>query len=91
MRLPADPLCHSFNPIRLPPTDDPAGAGRVVAANRAAYERVRDAGGALYPVSAFPMSPADRRGHFGTAFGPLSEAKDEHDLGRVLTPGYEVF
>jgi FAD/FMN-containing dehydrogenase len=91
LRLPADPLCYAFNLIRLPPTDDPAVAGRLVAANRAAYERVRDAGGTLYPVSAFPMSPADWRGHFGAAFGPLAEAKDEHDPGRVLTPGYEVF
>ena len=27
----------------------------------------------------------------GEAFGQLGEARDEHDLGRVLTPGYEVF
>ena len=91
LRLPADQLCYAFNLIRLTPSDDPAGARRLVAANRATYERVRDAGGTLYPVSAFPMSPADWRGHFGAAFGPLAEAKDEHDPGRVLTPGYEVF
>jgi cytokinin dehydrogenase len=91
LRLPSDRLCYAFNLIRLPPTDDPAVADRLVAANRDAYERVRDAGGTLYPVSAFPMSPADWRGHFGAAFGPLAEAKDEHDPGRVLTPGYEVF
>jgi FAD/FMN-containing dehydrogenase len=91
LRMPADRLGYAFNLIRLPPTDDPARARRLVAANRAAYERVRDAGGTLYPVSAFPMSPADWRGHFGAAFGPLGEAKDEHDPGRVLTPGYEVF
>jgi cytokinin dehydrogenase len=91
LRLPADQLCYSFNLIRLPPADDPAGARRLVAANRATYERVRDAGGTLYPVSALPMSRADWRGHFGEAFGLLSGAKDEHDPGRVLTPGYEVF
>ena len=91
LRLPADGLCFAFNLIRLPPTDDPAGARRLVTANRAAYERVRDAGGTLYPVSAFPMSRADWRDHFGAAFGPLAEAKDEHDPARVLTPGYEVF
>jgi FAD/FMN-containing dehydrogenase len=91
LRLPADELCYSFNLIRLPPTDDPAGARRLVAANRAAYERVRDAGGTLYPVSALPMAPADWRGHFGAAFGLLGGAKDKHDPGRVLTPGYEVF
>jgi FAD/FMN-containing dehydrogenase len=91
LRLPADRLCYAFNLIRLPPSDDPAGARRLVTANRAVYERVRDAGGTLYPVSAFPMSRADWRDHFGEAFGLLSEAKDDHDPGRVLTPGYEVF
>jgi FAD/FMN-containing dehydrogenase len=91
LRLPADRLGYAFNLIRLPSTDDPVGADRLVAANRAAYERVRDAGGTLYPVSAFPMSGADWRGHFGEAFGLLGEIKDEHDPGRVLTPGYEVF
>ena len=91
LRLPADELCYSFNLIRLPPTDDPADARRLVADNRAAYERVRAAGGTLYRVSAFPMSGADWRDHFGEAFGPLGEAKDEHDPARVLTPGYEVF
>ena len=90
-RLPADRLCYAVNLIRLPPTDDPVGAQRLVAANRAVYERVRDAGGALYPVSAFPMSPAGWRGHFGPAFGLLDQAKREHDPGRVLTHGYEVF
>ena len=91
LRMPADRLCYAFNLIRLPPTDDPADAWRLVAANRASYGRVRDAGGTLYPVSAFPMSGADWRGHFGEAFGQLAEARHEHDPGGVLTPGYEVF
>ena len=91
LRLPADRLGYGFNLIRFPPSDDPAGARRLVAANRAVYERVREAGGTLYPVSAFPMSGADWRGHFGEAFGQLAEARHEHDPGGVLTPGYEVF
>ena len=60
-------------------------------ANRAAYERGRDAGGTLYPVSAFPMSRADWRRRFVAAFDQLSHAKHEYDPGHVLTPGYEVF
>jgi cytokinin dehydrogenase len=91
LRLPPDPLGFTFNLVRFPPTDDPAEARRLVAANRAVYERVRDAGGTLYPVSAFPMSAADWRDHFGAAFGRLRDAKREHDPGHVLTPGYEVF
>ena len=47
LRLPADRLCDAFNLIRLPPTDDPVGTERLVAANRDTYERVRDAGGTL--------------------------------------------
>lgn len=91
LRLPPDPVCYTFNLIRLPATDDAVGAGRLVTANRAIYERVRDAGGTLYPVSAFPMSAADWRTHFGAAFDGLAEAKREHDPGHVLTPGYQVF
>jgi cytokinin dehydrogenase len=91
LRLPPDPLCFTFNLIRLPATDDAAEARRLVTANRAVYERVRDAGGTLYPVSAFPMSAADWRAHFGVAFDGLAAAGREHDPGHVLTPGYGVF
>jgi cytokinin dehydrogenase len=91
LRLPTDPLCFTFNLIRLPATDDAAEARRLVTANRAVYERVREAGGTLYPVSAVPMSRADWRRHFGSAYEQLSQAKREHDPGRVPTPGYEVF
>ena len=57
LRLPADDLCYAFNLVRLPATGDAAAAERLVAANRAAYERVRAAGGTLYPVSALPAVP----------------------------------
>ena len=36
-------LCHAFNLVRIPTTDDPAEAARLVAANRAVYDRVRAA------------------------------------------------
>ena len=65
LRLTPDRLCFTFNLMRFPPTDSLAEARRLVEANRAVYERVRDAGGTPYPVSAFPMSPADWRGHSG--------------------------
>jgi cytokinin dehydrogenase len=76
LRLPPDPVCYTFNLVRLPATDDAVGAGRLVTANRAIYERVRDAGGTLYPVSAFPMSAADWRTHFEATFdgSPRSSA-----------------
>jgi hypothetical protein len=86
LRLPPGPVCFTFNLLRFPPTDDAVQARRMVAANRAVYERVRDAGGTLYPVSAFPMSRADWRAHFGEAFGRLAEAKREHDPGTCSPP-----
>jgi cytokinin dehydrogenase len=64
---------------------------RLIADNRSIYERLRAAGGTLYPVSAFPMSQADWRSHFGSAFGPFAEAKKKYDPENVLAPGYEVF
>lgn len=91
LRLPPDPVCYTFNLFRLPATDEAGEARRLVMANRATYERVRDAGGTLYPVSAFPMSRDDWHQHFGAAWGRLRDAKQHFDPGHVLTPGYEVF
>jgi FAD/FMN-containing dehydrogenase len=91
LQLPADGLVYAFNLVRIPATDDRAEAARLVAANRAIYERLRAEGGTLYPVSAFPMSRADWRRHFGPAFRQLREAKRKFDPANVLTPGYEVF
>jgi FAD/FMN-containing dehydrogenase len=91
LRLPSDSLCHTFNLFRLPATENTGLARRLVEANRAVYDRVRDAGGTLYPVSAFPMSRAEWRAHFGVAFDQLSDAKHAYDPAHVLTPGYEVF
>jgi cytokinin dehydrogenase len=90
LRLPADDLLYAFNLVRLPTTDAVAEADRLVRANRATYERVRAAGGTLYPVSAFPMSRADWRRHFGSAWVRFRDAKQTFDPGHVLTPGYEV-
>jgi cytokinin dehydrogenase len=91
LRLPSDELCYAFNLLRIPTTDDPAIAARLVEANAAVYRRVKDAGGTLYPVSAFPMSPGDWREHFGSAFGLLHDAKRKFDPDVILTPGYEIF
>jgi FAD/FMN-containing dehydrogenase len=91
LRLPADNLLYAFNLVRIPTTDAAAEADRLVDANRAIYERVRAAGGTLYPVSALPMSRDDWRSHFGSAWRWLSDAKQNFDPGHVLTPGYEVF
>ena len=91
LQLPSDDLCFAFNLMRVPATADIDNARRLVDANRATYERVRSAGGTLYPVSAFAMSRQDWRRHFGSKFNRLEHAKRRYDPGDVLTPGYEVF
>jgi FAD/FMN-containing dehydrogenase len=91
LRLPADNLVYAFNLVRFPTTADAAEAERLVKANRAIYERVRAAGGTLYPVSAFPMSRDDWRKHFGSSWERLRDAKRTFDPRHILTPGYEVF
>ena len=91
LRLPVDNLCYAFNLARIPATDDAGEVERLIADNRSRYERIRAAGGTLYPVSAFPMTPEDWRSHFGSAFSPFAEAKKKFDPENVLTPGYEIF
>lgn len=91
LRLPADDVSYAFNLVRFPTTDDATAAQKLVTANRAVYERVRAAGGTLYPVSALPMNCDDWRRHFGSAWRKLSDAKQRYDCRHVLTPGYEVF
>ena len=91
LQLPQDDLLYAFNLVRIPTTDAVAEADRLIKANRAIYERVRAAGGTLYPVSAFPMSADDWRRHFGPTWAQLRDAKQKFDPRSVLTPGYEVF
>ncbi|MGH3877530.1 MAG: FAD-binding protein [Actinophytocola sp.] len=91
LRLPADELCHAFNLVRVPTTDDADNAQRLVAANKAMYERVKAAGGVLYPVSAFPLSKDEWREHFGPVYDQLAAAKRKYDPDEVLTPGYGIF
>ena len=91
LQLPADRLCYAFNLIRIPTTPEQTETDRLVEANRAIYDRLRDAGGVLYPVSAFPMSHRDWRRHFGDTWNELRRAKRRSDPRRVLTPGYDVF
>jgi hypothetical protein len=91
LRLPSDELCYAFNLVRIPTAGRAGEIGRLLQENLVVHTRVRDAGGTLYPVSAFPMRRDDWQQHFGTAFTSLIDAKREFDPDNVLTPGYEVF
>jgi cytokinin dehydrogenase len=91
VRLPTEALCYAFNLIRVPPSDHIDATNQLVERNRGVYERVRDAGGTLYPVSALSLSPADWRHHLGPVYDGLARAKRAYDPLGILTPGYEVF
>jgi cytokinin dehydrogenase len=90
VRMPENGIAFPFNIIRIPAANDMAAAERMVAKNRSLYERVKSAGGVLYPVSAFPMSGEDWKDHFGSMWELLLEVKRHYDPKHTLTPGYEI-
>lgn len=91
VRMPDEEVAFCFNLIRMPVSKDAAAVERMIENNRTLYERVRNAGGVLYPVSAFPMSHADWKDHFGPTWPLLQDARERYDPRGILTPGYEVF
>ncbi|MCK1736140.1 FAD-binding protein [Bradyrhizobium sp. 138] len=91
LRLPDERVVFPFNLIRIPAVADKANADRQVARNRAIYDRIRGAGGMLYPVSALAMSSQDWADHFGPRWPLLREARRRHDPEGILTPGYDLF
>ncbi|WP_245313117.1 hypothetical protein [Bradyrhizobium macuxiense] len=90
VRMPDGAVVFVFNVIRIPVSKDTRQIERMIADNRSIYERAREAGGVLYPVSALPMSPDDWRMHFGSAWPRLLGAKRRYDPNNLLTPGYNV-
>ena len=89
-RLPEGSTIFVLNIIRIPASNDRADSERMVAHNRALYERIRDRGGVLYPVSALPMSTEDWQRHFGAAWAGFQEARRRYDPAGILTPGYRA-
>ena len=90
VRMPNEGLAFVFNIVRIPASGDAGQIARMIADNRRIYERVRDAGGVLYPVSALPMSPDDWQRHFGPAWPRLRDARRKYDPNNLLTPGYNL-
>lgn len=92
LRRPAGELLCLLSLMRTAPPQDPDGVRRLVAANRAVYERARELGGVLHPASAVPMAPEDWRAHFGRrAYEGLARAKGQYDPYRILTRGYGLW
>jgi cytokinin dehydrogenase len=91
VRLPEETVAFPFNVIRIPAAADPARIERMIAQNRAFYDRIRRADGLQYPVGAVPMSPDDWQDHFGSKWPLLRDAKQRYDPENLLTPGYNLF
>ena len=91
VRMPDEEIVFAFNLIRIPASDDALTAGLLVVQNRSLYDRIRKAGGVLYPVSAFSMTQADWEDHFSPHWPPLRDAKRRYDPANLLTPGYNLF
>ncbi|NLU72595.1 FAD-binding protein [Streptomyces sp. HNM0575] len=91
LRMPDDPVPYLLAVLRTGPPDDQATVDRLLAANRAAYETVRDAGGKQYPVGSVPFRRPDWRDHFGEAWPALAAARRRYDPAGILVPGQGIF
>ncbi|MER5601833.1 FAD-binding protein [Streptomyces sp. NPDC002265] len=91
LRTSDDSLSYLLGVLRTVPPDDTAAAGRLLAANRSAYEATAAAGGTQYPVGSIPFTRADWRAHFGPAWPRLRAAKRRYDPRGILVPGQGVF
>ena len=91
MRMPDEDVVFVFNVIRIPASDDAAQTARMVEQNRVLYDRIRNTGGVLYPVSALPLTAEDWKSHFGSNWQRFQQAARQYDPSHVLTPGYGLF
>lgn len=91
LRTPDDPVPYLFAVLRATPPDDTATVGRLLTANRRAYEATAAAGGTQYPVGSIPFTRADWRTHFGPVWPRFESAKHRYDPCGILAPGQGVF
>jgi len=91
LRRPAGELLCLLSVMRTAPPAAPDTVRRMVAANRALYERARAVGGVLHPMSALAMTPEDWRSHFGPGWADLADAKERYDPHAILTRGYGLW
>jgi cytokinin dehydrogenase len=77
--------------LRVVTSQDEADVRRLLAVNRALYDRARALGGTHYPVGAIPLTPADWRAHYGPDYPRFARAKRAYDPRHVLAPGQGIF
>lgn len=91
LRVPDDQVPYLLAVLWTLDPADPAAVTAQVAANHAAYETVRAAGGTQYPVGSIPMTAADWRRQYGRAWDEFAAAKRRYDPHGLLAPGQHVF
>jgi FAD/FMN-containing dehydrogenase len=79
---------YLFDVLRCTPGVAAETLAALVDANRRIYQRCLAFGGALYPISALAMTPADWRRHFGSCWDALRAAKARFDPDHVLGNGW---
>ncbi|MGB3444903.1 MAG: FAD-binding protein [Actinophytocola sp.] len=91
VRLPDSPVVFLLALLRAvsPPSD--AETQRLIAVNRAQYDRAVAVGGTHYPVGVIPMTEADWKTHYGDSWPAFRSAKRKYDPRNVLTPGQAIF
>ena len=82
LRLPEDEDLVLLDVLSTAPA---AGPEAMVAANRRLFERNRELGGTVYPISAVPLQPDDWRRQFGPRWQHLTAARRRFDPDGVLT------
>jgi FAD/FMN-containing dehydrogenase len=91
LRMPDDPVPYLLAVLWTMDPADPAAITARTAANHAAYELVRAAGGTQYPVGTIPMSAADWRAQYDGVWAEFAAAKHRYDPCGLLAPGQHVF
>lgn len=96
LRVPEGELVFLFDILTSAHAVTPAGgrpsyAARMLARNRALYERARDLGGTRYGIGAIPFAPEDWRRQLGPAYAPLARQKQRYDPAALLTPSCEMW
>jgi cytokinin dehydrogenase len=90
LRVPEEEIFFLFDILRTV-QPDPGVLAAVLQENRGYYEESLDLGGSQYVISAIPMTTADWRTHYGSAWNGLQQAKKLYDPCNVLGAGLAVF
>ncbi|MGQ0841653.1 FAD-binding protein [Actinokineospora sp.] len=88
--VPDSPVVFLLSILRAVAPDE-ATVRRLLADNRAEYERARALGAKQYPIGAIPTRPADWPSHYGAQYPRARHAKAIFDPRGVLAPEQGVF